>query len=338
MNLFKKHVVRRVGAVGVGVGLLVLGLEAPAFAAAPVVSSFTPTSGPAAGGCVVVVTGTSLDDFPTFSDVTFDPQPSGTSIDATDYLIISDTEVWVVAPALTAGTDYTITLTNSGGTSTSTGTFLATTNAGGCAPTLDSFTPTCGSANDQVVFTGTNLLQDLTGAQNIGGGDISFLNTAGDYTTIADVVPPDSDTATTLTRFVPSDVADGPVGVDTGVGSMVFSEAKFLTPPPDCVTTGPTHGRAITLSLKKHLVAKGMVSLTDATDTTTDCIAGVPVKIQKRKSGHWKTVGSTTTKDNGAYKKRIKDKPGRYRAKAPKVTLTTGDVCSGAKSRTVKHK
>jgi hypothetical protein len=119
---------------------------------------------------------------------------------------------------------------------------------------------------------------------------------------------------------------------------MVFSDENFLTPPPDCVVGGPTHGRAITLSLKKHLVAKGMVSLTDAADTTTECIAGVPVKIQKRKSGHWKTVGSTTTKDNGAYKKRIKDKPGRYRAKAPKVTLTTGDVCSGAKSRTVKHR
>jgi hypothetical protein len=50
---------RRVAGVGVAVALMMLGLEAPAFAAAPVISSFNPTSGgPDTGGCVVVVTGT----------------------------------------------------------------------------------------------------------------------------------------------------------------------------------------------------------------------------------------------------------------------------------------
>jgi len=59
----------------------------------------------------------------------------------------------------------------------------------------------------------------------------------------------------------------------------------------------------------------------------------VPVKIQRRVSGHWKTVGSTTTTATGAYKKRIPDKPGKYRAKAPKVTLNAGaDICSAATS------
>ncbi len=52
MSLFKRnigrrrHVGRRVAGVGVGVALMVLGLQAPAFAVAPTVASFTPTSGP----------------------------------------------------------------------------------------------------------------------------------------------------------------------------------------------------------------------------------------------------------------------------------------------------
>jgi hypothetical protein len=89
--------------------------------------------------------------------------------------------------------------------------------------------------------------------------------------------------------------------------------------------------------LKKHLVAKGNVSVGDA---FTACAASVPVKIQRRVSGNWKSVGSTTTTASGSYSKKIKDKPGKYRAKAPKVTLNNNaDICSGDKSpaRTHKH-
>jgi hypothetical protein len=51
-------------------------------------------------------------------------------------------------------------------------------------------------------------------------------------------------------------------------------------------------------------------------------------------------VGTTTTNDNGAYKRRIKDKPGRYRALAPKVTVTVADTdesCLKAVSAPRKH-
>jgi len=331
MTLFKRNIGRRVAGVGIGVALLMLGLEAPAFAAAPVVSSFTPTSGPATGGCVVVVTGTALDDFAaatcTFENATAVPP----SVGATDFVLVSDTEAWVTAPALTGGTAYNIKVSNLGGTSTSTGTFLATTGAGNCAPTITSFAPACGSTNDKVVVTGTNLLLDGVAANDTAGGTVQFKNTLGTYTTVAAVVPPDSDTATQLTRFVSSDAADGPIKVTAG-GGEVFSTASFLVPPPDCVPVGPvTHARSISLSLRKHLVARGKVSVGDA---FTDCAASVPVKIQRRVSGHWKTVGSTTTSDTGAYKKRIRDKAGKYRAKAPKVSLGTPvtDICSGATS------
>jgi hypothetical protein len=96
-----------------------------------------------------------------------------------------------------------------------------------------------------------------------------------------------------------------------------------------------THSRSVTLSLKKHLRAKGVVSVGDG---FTACVASVPVKIQRKTSGGWKSVGSTTTDASGSYKKKIKDKPGKYRAKAPKVVLNNGvDVCLGDTSPARKH-
>jgi len=73
-------------------------------------------------------------------------------------------------------------------------------------------------------------------------------------------------------------------------------------------------------------------------DDTAECIAGVPVKIQRRRAGGgWRTVGSTTTTDTGAYKKRIKNRHGKYRSLAPKVTLDDASVCSRAVSAVRKH-
>ena len=66
MTLFKRHMGRRVAAVGVAAALLVLGLEAPAFAAAPTITSFLPITGPV--GCVVTITGTNFNS-PNVTDV-----------------------------------------------------------------------------------------------------------------------------------------------------------------------------------------------------------------------------------------------------------------------------
>jgi hypothetical protein len=327
MSLTKRRISRRALGVVVGASLLVLGLEAPAFAAAPVISGFTPDSGSEAGGCVLVVTGTGLDDFAT-ATWTFEPG----AIPAADYVLISDTEAWVVAPAaLAPGVAYNLKVVNDGGTSTSTGTFLATSGAGNCAPTITSITPNCGSTNDRVVIAGTNLLLDGALANDTAGGTVQFTP----FATNAAVVPPDSDTATQLTRFVSADAADGPIKVIAG-GGTVFSTESFLVPPPDCPLGGPTHSRSISLSLRKHLVARGAVTVED---DTTECIAAVPVKIQRRKKGGgWKNVGSTTTSDTGAYKRRIKDRPGKYRAVAPAVTLEDTSVCSKAVSPRVRHR
>jgi hypothetical protein len=121
---------------------------------------------------------------------------------------------------------------------------------------------------------------------------------------------------------VPTGATTGKIKVTTPAGSAT-STADFV------IST--THARTVTLSLRKHLVARGKVGVAD---TMTACVSSVPVKIQrKKKGGGWKTVANTTTSSTGSYAKKIQDKPGKYRAKAPKVVLGNGaDVCLAAKS------
>src|SRR4030095_12688589 len=132
--------------------------------------------------------------------------------------------------------------------------------------------------------------------------------------------------ATQITATVPSTATTGPIKVTTP-GGTATSPTNF--------TVSKTHSRSVTLSLKKHLVAKGKVSVGDG---FTACAASVPVKIQRRVSGNWKNVASTTTSATGAYKRKIKDKPGKYRAKAPKVVQGGGaNICKGDTSPVKKN-
>jgi IPT/TIG domain len=346
MSLKKRHIGRMVAGVGVGVALLVLGLEAPAMADTSV-SAVAPTSGPA--DCVVDITGTGFNTFPdSVNTLTFVGPVSGISddVDATDWFSISDTEIWAVVPTLAVGTTYTVVLTQPSGTNTPGGTFLSTGLAGGapggCAPTIASFTPTCGSAGDVVKITGTNLLSASNLDSANSGGDVLFRNTAAGETLAKQPVP-DLSEPTSISAIVPSDVADGPIHVLTDVDANpatpaldgVFSATSFLTPPPDCVAAAP-HARSISLRLKDKLVAKGTVKSTEATPFT-DCVATVPVKIQRKVSGHWKTIAKTTTSDTGAYSRKVKNKKGKYRSIAVKTTLESGDVCGKAKSPVRTH-
>jgi len=75
-------------------------------------------------------------------------------------------------------------------------------------------------------------------------------------------------------------------------------------------------------------------------DGFTSCEASVPVKIQRKsKGGGWNNVGTATTSASGTYSKKIKDKSGKYRARAAKVSLNAGvDVCLKATSPVRNHK
>ena len=124
----------------------------------------------------------------------------------------------------------------------------------------------------------------------------------------------------------------------TFAAGRCYSTASFLVPPPDCTPdTGNEHARSITFKIKKSGAASGVVSSTED-PAFTDCAAAVPVKIQRKTSGGWKTVGKTTTDDTGSYAKKVKNKPGKqkFRALAPKVSLgdPVTDVCLKAKSAT----
>jgi len=384
MTLFKRHMGRRVAAVGVAAALLVLGLESPAFAVDPTIASFTPTSGPA--GCVVTITGANFDN-PAVTDVDF----NGTN--APDFSVVSANQLRVSVPAL--ATDGPIHVDNGGTVAASAAFDVA--DPGGCAPTITSFTPTCGPVGTAVSITGTNLLDASDSA-----GAVTFNTTAAPSTSVV--------SATQITAFVPSGATTGKVKIDTDVSAAPVPSTADFTVAATCATitsftptsgpvgtvvtitgtgftgatavsfnnvnatsftvnsatqitatvpTGATtgkirvtvgggtvastadfvvstvHSRSVTLNLSKHVVAKGVVNVGD---TFTACEASVPVKIQRKTKSGWKNVGSATTNASGSYSKKVKDKTGKYRAQAKKVTLNNGaDVCKKATSPVRKH-
>jgi hypothetical protein len=223
---------------------------------------------------------------------------------ATSTVALSATQISAVVPSgATTGKISVDTGVGSAATSTADFTVAAT-----CA-TITSFTPTSGPVGTVVKITGTG----FTGATAV-----SFNNVAATTFHV--------DSATQITATVPTGATTGKIRVTVG-GGTVASAADFVV--------SVVHSRSVTLKLAKHLVAKGHVSVADG---FTACASSVPVKIQRRVSGAWKNVGSTTTSASGSYKKKIKDKPGKYRAKAPKVTLNAGvDVCKADTSPVRKN-
>jgi hypothetical protein len=324
MTLARRQLVRLLVAVGVAAASIVIGVETPALALPPTITSFFPTSGPA--GCVVVIKGSNFDN-PVVSSVDIGGTP------VTSFKIVSTTEIWATVAGATSGPIH---LTNASDTANSP-TDFTNTNPGACSPTIKSLTPCGGSAGTTVVITGTNLLKDsATTTTAAVGGDVRFAPYAA--TTTHTGAP---ETPTQLSVLVPSDAADGPIRVSTfndvvGEGA-VFSGIAFQVPPPDITCPSGDHARSIALRLRRHLVAQGKVSSTED-PAFTDCVAGVPVKIQRKVSGRWWTVGRTTTTDTGAYKKRIRDRTGRYRSLAWNITLNDmADVCFRAVSPIRRH-
>jgi IPT/TIG domain len=308
MAFFKRPLGLRVAAVAV-VSLLVLGLQTPASATSPTISSFSPTSGPA--GCVVVITGTNFKD-PIVTSVDI----GGTPVSA--FMVVSGTEIWATVAGDASGTIH---VTNASETASGATDFTNAT-PGGCSPTITLITPCSGPAATVVTIIGANLLKSSgTATSPAVGGTVRF----APYTATATHTGA-PETPQQLSVLVPSDAADGPIRVSTfndvvGEGA-VLSGTAFQVPPPDVACAGADHARSITLRLRRHLVAQGRVSSVED-PPFPDCVASVPVKIQRRISGRWRTVGKTTTTDTGVYKKRIKDRAGKYRSVAPPINQYT---------------
>jgi IPT/TIG domain len=267
------------------------------------VGLFSPTTGVV--GTSVVINGTG---FAAGATVKFN-QTSASGV-----VVNSTTQITATVP--TGATTGPIRVTVGGHTARSTANFTVVPVP---APTITGFTPAFGPVGTSVKITGTNFSGTVSGA--------SFTTSSVKFnTTSATTFHVDS--ATQITATVPTGATTGKISVTTP-GGTATSATNF--------TVSTVHTRGVTLSLKRHLVAKGVVSVGDG---FTACVASVPVKIQRRVSGSWKNVGSTTTTATGSYSKKLKDKTGKYRAKAPKVTLNAGvDICKGAKSpaRTHRH-
>ena len=84
------------------------------------------------------------------------------------------------------------------------------------------------------------------------------------------------------------------------------------------------HDRSVALGLRRALVAKGRVS---AEGDYAACFRGVAVKIQRRGGGRWKVVARTRTNADGTYRKKMRDRRGRYRALAPRFSPEDGHRC-----------
>jgi hypothetical protein len=284
-------------------------------------AAFTFTTGAADGSCPDVPTngtpstgavGTSVTITPAGGGAaTFVTAPTAVRFNTTLATPTSSTATSVTATVPCGATTGEIHVYTAAGQRTS-GSNFTVTGGGGGAPTITLFTPTSGPVGTSVKITGTNF-----SGTGITGAAVTFNNV-----TATSVV----NSATQITATVPSTATTGKIKVTTSCGSAT-SATDF--------TVSTVHARSITLKLVKHLVAKGHVSVGDG---FTACASSVPVKIQRRVSGSWKNVGSTTTSASGSYKKRIKDKPGKYRAKAPKVTLNAGvDLCKVATSPVKKN-
>jgi hypothetical protein len=265
------------------------------------VSGFNPTTGVV--GTSVVITGTG------FSGVT---AVKFNQTSAPGFVVNSTTQITATVP--TGATTGPIRVTAGGQTARSTANFTVVPVP---APTISSFTPLFGPVGTSVKITGTNFSGTVSG--------VSFTTSSVKFN-ITSATTFHVDSATQITATVPTGATTGKISVTTP-GGTASSATNF--------TVSTVHSRSVTLTLKRHLVAKGIVSVGDG---FTACVASVPVKIQRKTSGGWKGVGSTTTTSTGSYSKKLKDKEGKYRAKAPKVILNSGvDICSGAKSPVRKH-
>jgi hypothetical protein len=280
----------------VGLVVSLVGMPA-AVAAAPTITSFSPTCGQV--GTQVIITGTGFQDAPSaVSAVTFG------GVAATTFTVNSDTQITATVP--TGATSGAIAVTDSEGTATSTGTFLVVTPAGPC---ISSFTPTSGNPGTVVTITGGA----FTGATAVTFGGVA----ATTFTV---------DSPTQITATVPATAVTGPITVTTPAGTGT-STSNFT------VTGGVTdHDRDVTLNLNGHLTAKGKV-----TSDLDGCTDGVTVKVQRRKNDTWKTVANVDTNASGKYVADIGDREGRYRALAPATDAGPNDACLQAKSSKERH-
>lgn len=219
---------------------------------------------------------------------------------ASAFTVVSPTQITATVPAGAASGPITVTTPT--GTATSTASFQTTP-----APTVTTLAPTSGPVGTAVAITGTN----LTGATSVTFGGVPATNvTVASPTQVNATVPPGAGTGT--------------VTVTTPGGSAT-SATPFTV----------SHARRVSLSLSRTR-ARGTVTVSDG---FSKCAADVVVRVQRQsRSGGWRTVSSDTTSASGNYSIGNVRRQGRYRAQARATTLSSGDVCNAATSRSARQR
>ena len=309
MAPFKRYPGLRVTAVASVVSLLVLGLQTSAFATPPTISSFSPTSGPA--GCVVVITGTNFKD-PIVTSVDIGGTP------VSEFKVVSGKEIWATVAGDASGTIHHERERNSEQPDR-----LHEREPGGLFPNHHVLHAMwwSGELGNSGGDHRDEPPQELRHGHDRSRGGRRAIRPYADTATHTGT----PETPRQLNVAVPASDADGRIRVSTfndivGEGA-VLSDAAFIVPTTgtvDCFDVIET-SRSVTLRVVRSLVARGAVS---ADNGFTACAASVPVKIQRRVAGKWKTVRTTTTSPTGSYKRRIPDKPGMHRATAPRIFLS----------------
>ncbi len=261
----------------------------------PTISSFSPTSGPV--GTSVTINGS---NFSGSGFTTTSVKFNGTSA---TFTVNSSSKITATVPA--GATDGKISVTTPRGTATSSSSFNVTTPA---APKISSFSPTSGPVGTSVTINGSNF-----SGSGFTTTSVKFNGTSAAFTV---------NSSSKITATVPSGATDGKIGVTTPGGAATSSTSFDVI--------GVTHPRTVSLQLSGHLVATGLVLVADGFSA---CAVQVPVKVQHYVSGRWRTVGEVLTRDDGSYRARIPNRSGKYRSRAMRIVLASGDVCMRDTSR-----
>ncbi|MGK5013095.1 putative Ig domain-containing protein [Janthinobacterium sp. MDB2-8] len=280
------------------------------YLATPTVSSISPTSGPAAGGTSVTITGT---NFGGVTAVTF----GGTA--ASSFTFNSPTQITATAPFGTGTVDVRV--TTGGGTSATSAADQYTYIA---APTVSSISPSTGltSGGTSVIITGAN----LSGATAVRFGG----SNASGFTV---------NSATQITATAPAGVAGTvDVTVITGGGTSAISLAdKFTYVAAPTISVAPSVLPAISTgtAYSQTITATG-----GATSYSFAVSGSLPAGLSFNSSTGVLSGTPTTT---GAYNFTItatdsSGSPGPYTgSRAFSGTVTLGAPVAGAVSATVPY-
>jgi hypothetical protein len=182
---------------------------------------------------------------------------------------------------------------------------------GGGGGGLVTISPTGGPVGTLVTITGSG----LTGATVTVCGITAAIQSATD---------------TSLTFLVPN--------VATGTCPVVITTAAQTLQTAFNVTTGEIQfARSVTLQTPRHR-AGGLLLRGTVESVESQCFVGVPVKLQRKRPGiGWRNVGGDLTNIEGRYREIVRDRPGRYRAVAPRLEVPKG-TCLRAVSNRVRHR